>query len=254
MVKVRVSVRGKPSIPNHFLSMPRPSIAATFSGEVQDQAGGEAQGALGRTGRAPPADRGPERGGDRGGGLRDQPGRDGALHGDALLRPRRHRRRRGGGRARGRGGGLRGGRRGDHGRRRRARPHPHAARRQGPAGGRAGRLRDPRRALGLRHHEPDVRRRLLARQGGRARPHHHRLARRALGAGASRQPGGAALLPHARRLGLGHRHHGARDAGARPGGGDPLPRLLRRRRRSRPRRWRSSTPPPGWSSPARRTR
>ena len=60
---------------------------------------------------------------------------------------------------------------------RRARPPPHGARRQGPAGRRPGRLRDPRRPDRLRHHQPDVRRRLLARQGGRARPHHHRLAR-----------------------------------------------------------------------------
>ena len=53
---------------------------------------------------------------------------------------------------------------------------------------------------------------------------------RARGAGPPRQPGVAALLPHAGGLGLGHRDHGARRARPRPGRGDPLSRLLRRRR------------------------
>ena len=101
---------------------------------------------------------------------------------------------------------------------------------QGPAGRRPGRLRDPRRPDRLRHHQPDVRRRLLARQGGRARPHHHRLAERPLGPRPPGEPGQPAVLALAGRLGLGHRHHGARRARPRPGRGDPLPRLLRRRR------------------------
>ena len=105
-----------------------------------------------------------------------------------------------------------------------------AARRQGAAGRRARRLRDPRQPLGLRHHQPDVRRRLLARQGGRARPHHHRLAERARRAGAPREPGQPAVLAHPRRLGLGDGDDGPRRARPRPGRGDPLPRLLGGRR------------------------
>ena len=144
----------------------------------------------------------------------------------ALFRPRCRRRRRGGGRARGGGRPLRGRGAAILVDARRARPRPHGARRQGPAGRRPGRLRDPRQPLGLRHDEPDVRRRLLARQGGRARPHHHRLAGRARRARPPGEPGVAAVLAHARGLRLGHRHDVARRARPRPGRGDPLPRLL----------------------------
>ena len=56
--------------------MPRRVSPPRSTRRMQDHAGGEAQGALGRTGRAPPADRGPERRGDRRGGLRHQPGGD----------------------------------------------------------------------------------------------------------------------------------------------------------------------------------
>ena len=136
---------------------------------------------------------------------RDRADRDRARQGAALLRARRHHGRRGRRRARGRGHRLRG-RRHRHPRRsRRPRPHPDDARGEEPAGGRARGLRDPRRALGLRHHQPDVRRRLLARQGGRARPYHHRLARRPRRPRPSRQPGVAALRAHPGRIRLGHR-------------------------------------------------
>ena len=53
-----------------------------------------------------------------------------------------------------------------------------------------------------------------------------------------REPGQPAVLALARRLGLGHRHHGPRRARPRPGRGDPLPRLLGGRRHRAGRRWR----------------
>ncbi len=60
MLKVRVSVTGKPSIPNHFLSMPRRVSPRQVERRMRIR-GGTAHGALERTGRAPPADRGSER-------------------------------------------------------------------------------------------------------------------------------------------------------------------------------------------------
>ena len=144
-----------------------------------------------------------------------------------------------------------------------ARRGAHGARHRGAAGQRTGGIRAARHALGLRHHEPDVRRRLLAREGGRARPHHHRLAERARGAGAPRQPGQPAVRAHAERHRLGDGDDGARRARRRPGRGDPLPRVLGGRRprarggrgdRFRPRRRCSAAPTSGPARPERRAR
>jgi hypothetical protein len=93
-------------------------------------------------------------------------------------------------------------------------------------------------AHGLRHDEPDVRRSLLAREGGGARPHHHRDGERPLLAGAHREPVAPALPARRDGLGLGHRHHGPRQPRRDPGPGDPLSRVVGGGGPASPRRFR----------------
>ena len=181
----------------------------------------------------------PERACDRRGGLRHQPGRDRAVAGHALLRPRSAGCRRGGGRARGRGRRLRG--------RRHARSWSTSAARDRirmalaakglPAGGPAGyEILDNLSGFGTTSQMFDAAY-WRAKEGELARTITG-SPERARRAGAPREPGVAAVLEDAGRVGLGHGDHGARRARPRPGRGDPLPGLLRGCRASRRRRWR----------------
>ena len=79
----------------------------------------------------------------------------------------------------------------------RARSHSHDVGGARPSCRRIRRIRDPRRAFWIWHHQPDVRCCLLAGQGGGAGAHHRKLSERSLRARASGESHITAVRAHA---------------------------------------------------------